>query len=76
MATKARNITSKLENEVKQEPFKVVTTEIKVSFIQDGNKTLTVGLKAEVNDSSLEDTNDFLFNECLVEANRLLKKVK
>jgi hypothetical protein len=76
MATKARNMTNKLENEVKKEPFKVVMAEIKVAFIQDGNKTITVGLKAEVNDSTLEDTNDFLFNECLVEANRLLKKVK
>jgi len=73
MATK--DITKKLTRDVPKKPYKVVTSKIQVSFVKDTNKTLTIALTAEINDSSMEDVNDFLFNECLEEANRLLRKV-
>lgn len=74
---KAKNVTKLLEEnlEDKQGQFKIIKSTVSVSFVKDMNKTLTVGLEALVNDSSVEDVNDYLFNECLIEASRLLKKV-
>lgn len=76
----AKNVTKRLEKDkpvaVKgPQAYKIITSEVKVSFTKDSNKTLTIGLVAEVNDTPLEDVNDLLFNECLEEAGRLLKKV-
>jgi hypothetical protein len=69
-----KDVTRKLKADVKKKPYKIVSTEVKVSFIQDGNKTLTLGLVAELNDSTIGDVNEILFNECLEEAHRLLLK--
>lgn len=72
MAT--RNVTRKLKENVVKEPYKIITAEVRASFVKDSNKTLTVGLVAEVNDSSIEDVTEQLFNQCLIEVNHLLEK--
>ena len=76
MATKVKSVTKFLKDDVaKKQQYRIVRSEVKAAFTQDSNKTITVGLVAEINDSQLEDVNDIVFNLCLEEVNRLLMRV-